>query len=402
MSQRKKYKSMKRKTKKLKVDVVNRYYYPVVAGIETLLTNVYPHLACKGWDVTIHVSKNTLSQKKILKDEEEINKVKVKRYYLGLFGFSPKIDWQNTSIVNIFNFDVFPHVRILLYCLILKYLGMKKFTLILSPQGGFTPEWSLFKPLSRVLKRIYHYTMGTYLINQVVDLVVAVSTWEKLELERKGVMKPQIVILPNGIEAEAYKNVDMLVSKHIEKKLTKIGKYIIQVGRIHPIKNYECSIKAVSKLPNSIKLVLVGPVVDSVYKRRISSLIKQLGLEDIIIFLGMVSNIDKYFLMKHAQMMIHTSLNESFCHVVNEAMSQGQICVVSDNSALPYLIEGGVNGYLVETHNYQGFANKISYVMEHSKSEIIRKMRNQNRKHALRYSWVNIGNKVDHLYRSSI
>src|SRR3989338_3836763 len=143
---RKKYKSMKRKTKKLKVDVVNRYYYPVVAGIETLLTNVYPHLACKGWDVNIHVSKNTLSQKKILKDEEEINKVKVKRYYLGLFGFSPKIDWQNTSIVNIFNFDVFPHVRILLYCLILKYLGMKKFTLILSPQGGFRIRVNFFIP----------------------------------------------------------------------------------------------------------------------------------------------------------------------------------------------------------------------------------------------------------------
>ena len=402
MSQRKKYKSMKRKTQKLKLDVVNTYYYPVAAGIETFLTNVYPQLAYKGWDVTMHVSKNSLLQKNILKEYEVIKKVKTKRYYLGLFGFSPEIDWQNTSVVHIFNFNVFPHVRILLYCLVLKYLGKKKFTLILSPQGGFTPEWSLFKPLTQVLKRIYHHTMGTFLINQVVDLVFAVSTWEKLELESKGIIKPQIVILPNGIEAEAYKNVDLLVSKNMKKKLTKIGKYIIQVGRIHPIKNYECSIRAVSKLPNSIKLVIAGPVMDYVYKRRISSLIKQLGLEDRIIFLGEVSNIDKYFLIKHAQLMIHTSINESFCHAVNEAMSQGQICVVSNNSALPFLIKDGVNGYLIETHNYKGFANKISYVIEHSKSKNIRKMGNRNRKQALRYSWEDIGNKVDHLYRSSV
>lgn len=388
-----------------KIAIIVKYFHPVAAGIETNVTETYSVLAKKGWDIDIHTSKDTLTEKNVLDDTDFIRGLNVIRYPFSRFGYFPKIDWDKIDLLALHNFDVFPHLRIILYVLFLKIIGRKKFNVVLTPHGGFNPEWSTFSRIQQLIKKTYHYSLGTFLINQTVDIVRAVSEWEKDEIISRGVKKDLVITIPNGVEKEAYQNVDELVSKEIKNKVASFGKYIIQVGRVYPIKNYETTIRALAKVNDkNLKYIIVGPQ-DHVlgkgnYEKDLLSLAKKLGLENRVIFAGVLRGIDKYYIIKHAQMMVHMAIWESFCNVVHEGLSQGLVCIVANNTALPYLIKNDVNGYCVETHEDITVAEKIQFVLDNKNTKFIKNMEERNRKYGLENSWENVAHKVDRLYRN--
>jgi len=298
------------------------------------------------------------------------------------------------------NFDIFPHLRILLYTLARKIIGKKKYSLMLTPHGGFNPEWSVFTWKQRLIKPLYHFTVGTLLINLVVDGARAVSNWERAEMIKKGVMKSRVVTIDNGIEDEAYKDVEKLASKEIKDMVKSYGDYIIQVGRIYPIKNYETTLNALAK-NDKLHYVIAGPISDSEYFKQLQDQIKQLKLTKRVHFVGVIRGIDKYYLIKKAQMMVHMAIWESFCNVVHEGLSQGLVCIVANNTALPFLIKDGVNGYCVKTKDADALAEKINFVYENQKSPFVVKMKEVNRKYGLENSWRKVAARMDSFYRKT-
>lgn len=385
---------------KRKLDIIVKYFYPVAAGIETNILETFSYLITD-WEITVHTSKDTLTEKNVLPDEEEYRGFKIKRYSYGKFGYTPAIDWEKADVVTFHNFNIFPHLYVLIYTLFLKLSGQKKYKLILTPHGGFTPEWRIFSKAGALIKKTYHYTIGTLLINLTVDKLRAVSVWEKDQIVSKGVKNSLVTVIPNGIEDDAYKNVDKLASDEIKKKVKTYDKYILQIGRIYKIKNYETTIKALAKIKGDIKYVIAGPIQDDTsYLDKLNALIKSLGLDNRVIFLGVVRGIDKYYLIKHAQMMVHMALWESFCNVVHEGLSQGLVCIVANNTALPYLIKDGVNGYCVETTDVNGVAEKIQYVLDNKNSKKIKDIEERNRKYGLEYSWKKVSEEINSYYRT--
>ncbi len=201
------------------IDVVVKYFYPVTAGIETNILETYSVFVEKGWDVTIHTSKDVYEKKNVLPDEETVRNLRVRRYAFGRFGFFPNIDWSSTDMVCLHNFDIFPHLRLLVYALVRKIFRKKTFSLTLTPHGGFNPEWSIFTPLQAFVKRAYTYTMGVMLINAVVDGVRAVSNWEKQEMIEKRINPNIITVISNGIEDEAFADLDQAATPEIKSKV---------------------------------------------------------------------------------------------------------------------------------------------------------------------------------------
>jgi glycosyltransferase involved in cell wall biosynthesis len=195
----------------------------------------------------------------------------------------------------------------------------KNFIFSLTPHGGFNPEWRIFSKAQATIKQFYHYVIGSFLINRSVDIVRAVSDWEHDQIASKGVKKYILRTIPNGVENEAYEDIDKKASKQIKTDVKSYGKYILQIGRIYMIKNYETTIKALTKLPKDVNYVIAGPIGSVAYKEKLEKLIKELGLENRVIFAGVIRGIDKYYLIKHAQLMVHMALWESFCNVVHEA-----------------------------------------------------------------------------------
>ena len=176
------------------------------------------------------------------------------------------------------------------------------------------------------------------MINASVDGVRAVSEWERNEIVSKRVASNRVVTISNGVEDEAFMNVELLATPEIKERVRDWGTYILQVGRVYPIKNYETTIRAMTLVPKHIQYVIAGPVGDMAYKNKLIELIHELGLDGRVHFAGVVRGVDKYYMIKKAAMMVHMALWESFCNVVHEGMSQGLVCIVANNTALPLLI----------------------------------------------------------------
>ena len=384
------------------IDVIVKYFIPVTAGIETNVLETYSVLAEKGWDIAIHTSKDTALEKDILSDSEEIRGLKIKRYHFGPFGFKPKIDWRNTDMVCLHNFDMFPHFQILIKSIYLKLIGKKNFALIITPHGGFNPEWSVFPLVQRIIKFAYNYSLGALLINLAADGVRAVSEWEKEEMTRHGLSKNLITVISNGVGDEAFVDIENLAGQKIKNEVESFGRYIIQIGRIYPIKNYETAIRALRYLPSDINYIIAGPVSDKKYHEYLINLSKELGLQNRVHFVGVIRGVDKYYLIKNARAMVHMALWESFCNVLHEALSQGVVCVAADNTAIPYIVKDKVNGFLVPTKNYRALADKLNYVINNYDSPEMQKIRGDNLIVGRKWSWRNVAEKMDEFYDSKI
>jgi glycosyltransferase involved in cell wall biosynthesis len=384
------------------IDIIVKYFYPVAAGIETNIYQTHKYFLKRGWSVTVHTSKDTLTEKNALKDLEEIDGIKIKRYDYGKFGFFPDIDWRNTNVVSLHNFNIFPHLQIMLYVIWLKILGKKNFIFSLTPHGGFNPDFRIFPRWIGYLKQLYHYTIGTLLINLSLDIVRAVSEWEKIEIIKKGVSKKKVITVINGAEDEAYLDIDKLASKEIKNKVNSYGKYLLQMGRIYMIKNNETAIRALTLLPKDINLVLAGPVGDEQYKASLDALIKDLGLAKRVFFHGVVRGVDKYYLIKHSETMVHMAIWESFCNVVYEALGQGLVPVVANNTALIYLVRNNVNGYTVEDKDYISVAEKIDFVMKNKNSRNMVEMSKRNKEFGLSHSWKKVSEIMEKEYLSRL
>ncbi len=384
------------------IDVIVKYFYPVAAGIETNILETYGVLVEQGWTVTVHTSKDTLTEKNHLADTETLRGIGIKRYPYRWWSFWPRIDWQKTNLVCMHNFNVIPHAFIMVYAAFLKLIGRKHFALMLTPHGGFNPEWSIFSKPVAFVKKTYHYTLGVLLINMAVDGVRAVSEWEHREIASKRVQNDRIITISNGIEDEAYGDVEGQASEEIKRRVSGFGRYVIQIGRIYMIKNYEAVVRAFLRLPADLKFVIVGPVGDRAYETNLKRMIAELGLADRVIFMGVVRGVDKYYLIKKAEMMAHMALWESYCNVVHEGLSQGLVCIVSNVYALPYLVKDGVNGYCLNPHDDRALAEKISFVLEHKNDSAIVEMKKRNRAYGLADSWRSVASRMEDFYKNAV
>lgn len=382
------------------IAVVTKYFYPVTAGIETNILETYSVLTSKNIDVTIHTSRDEYIEKNKLRESETIRKLKVKRYTFinEVVGFGINVDWEKTDIVALHNFNVF-FWRYFVIVAIHKLLGKKTYRLIVTPHGGFCPQWSMFPIVPRILKYLYHWIIGSVCINLLADEVRAVSDWEKMQMVKLGVRKNLITTITNGLENEAFMNVDTLASAEAKTLVKNLGSYMIQIGRIYPIKNYETVIRALAHVPN-IKYLIIGQEEKSAqyknYKQSLIDLAKKLKVEHRVIFGGILRGADKYYVIKHAALMVHMALWESFCNVVHEGMSQGRVCVVANNTALPLLIKNKVNGYTVDTHDSDGLSRKINFVLDPKHKHIIEEIEQRNKAIGLQDSWANV---ADHMYQ---
>jgi len=385
---------------KKRIDLVEKYFYPVTAGIEVNMLETYSVLTKKGWDVHAHTSVDSLTEKNVFKKSESHRGIRIHRKPFGLFGFWPDIDWQHTDIVALHNFNIFPHFLIMLYTLFFKIIGKKHYALVITPHGGYNPEWRVFPFWQATIKRIYHFTVGALMINLSVDGVRAVSEWEKYWMIKRFIRPSIIRVIPNGIESEAYMDVDAKASKEIKDQVKSWGNYLVQIGRIYPIKNYETTIKALSLLSDtSIKFIIVGPVhEDDGYRQSLIQLAKGLKIEDRVIFTGVIKGFDKFYVIKHSLTMVHMAIWESFCNVVHEALSQGKVPIVADNTALPFLIQDNRNGYLVETKDSVALARKIEFLIGKLDSKKIKEMSQNNREEVKKNLWSNVAAGMDKFY----
>ena len=94
-------------------------------------------------------------------------------------------------------------------------------------------------------------------------------------------------------------------------------------------------------------------------KKKLKAQAKQLGIEENIIFTGLVSTENIPVLLKVMDMVVHVSLREGLPRVIPQAFLSERPVVAFDIDGAHDIIQDGVNGYLVQPKNIEILADRI-------------------------------------------
>lgn len=215
-----------------------------------------------------------------------------------------------------------------------------------------------------------------------------------------------IVIIPPGVDTNMFHPIPNARAREW------IGSYddktVLFVGRIDPVKGLDTWFRAMKlvvdrdpTLRHRMCVCLIGGDLDDDLDpdselARLQILKEELGIGDIVTFLGGRAQASLPFYYSAADTVVMPSRYESFGLAALEAMACGTPVVASDVGGLSYLIRDGETGFLVPEGHAELFAEKISLLLHDPK--LRNEMGERGIEEALEYSWWNIGERMVELY----
>ena len=219
------------------------------------------------------------------------------------------------------------------------------------------------------------------------DIIHTVSYAMKEDLVKFNV-KHDIVVIHNGINLRNYDNFEF--DKDYQN-------YILYIGRLVFVKNLDVIISAfkdvVKKVPNA-KLIVVG---DGPMRDKWEKMVSELHLDQNIEFTGYISHEKKIELLSKCSSLLLPSSFEPFGLVLLEAFAMSKPVLVSDQRAFYEIVDEGVDGFILPTHDPHKWAEKIIYLL--SNKTICQDMGNKGRlKVESKFNIDNVVNKMESLY----
>lgn len=211
-------------------------------------------------------------------------------------------------------------------------------------------------------------------LDNKVDKIICVSYAVKKRLKAFGISDDKIEIIYNGIDAEFLFNPTNYETGLLKKEYN-IGPNTILIGMIGSLvrhKGFHVFINSVNKILNTginnTKFIIVGNSWDKkdTYRQELLSFTKQKALNSRIIFTGERRNIPE--ILADLDIIVHASIIEdSLPTVILEAMAMQKIVIASNIGGVPEIIEDYKDGILFAPGNASDLANKIIWVLNHSK-----------------------------------
>jgi glycosyltransferase involved in cell wall biosynthesis len=141
---------------------------------------------------------------------------------------------------------------------------------------------------------------------------------------------------------------------------------VLYVGQINKRKNVGGLIEAFALLkarsPNAT-LRIVGELDHTDYVNQCRRMVHQYDLQESVSFLGKADRKTLLNELSQAACLALVSKQETAPIIVEEAMAAGVPVVASKLCGLPYLIEDGITGFLVDQNNPQHIAERIHLVL---------------------------------------
>ncbi len=135
------------------------------------------------------------------------------------------------------------------------------------------------------------------------------------------------------------------------------GDYFLYFGRLSREKGILTLIKAFSKAKIEEKLLIVGSGPE---EDRLRSLVKKLGMEEKILFLGFKTGDELKNLVANALCVcLISEWYENGPYSILEAQALGRPAIVSEYGGLPELVEDGRTGYIAQAGNVSDLTDKI-------------------------------------------
>ncbi|AXX90527.1 glycosyl transferase [Arcobacter suis] len=235
------------------------------------------------------------------------------------------------------------------------------------------PAWLVYfankKSNIKVVSTVHGFnSVGFYSsIMQKSDAVICVSNSIKEYIQKHyQTSENKITVIPRGIDLELFnpKKIDETFIENFKKEFDLGDKFVVSsVGRVTQLKDYETFIKAIllvkKEIPNIIGLIVGGVRSDKEdYLNSLKNLIKELNLEENIIFTGSQSKIEQIYAL--SDVVISSSKKpESFGRAVAEAICMNKPAIATNHGGVKDIIIENVNGFFFEVGNDKELADNI-------------------------------------------
>lgn len=228
------------------------------------------------------------------------------------------------------------------------------------------------------------------------DRIIAISEHTKKDIIKfLNIAENKISVIPQAASKEFNTNIKNEAVEKVRKKY-KIGKkYFLHTGTLNPRKNLEFLVgvfSEVSKKFPDYQLVIVGK--KGWYYEGLFDLVRQLKIQEKVIFTGYIDDCDAPPLYKGAKAFLFPSIYEGFGLPPLEAMNCGIPVVSSNASSLPEVI--GPQGILLDPNDKKVWvANILKLISDQS---YYQKMSDYYLRQAKNFSWEKCAQKTIEVY----
>ena len=255
--------------------------------------------------------------------------------------------------------------------------------------------------------------VGETEVMSAADRIIAATEAEFDQLRSLyGVNPEKITIIPPGVDTHHFYPIPQDEAKEAIG-IPVQDRMALFVGRIEPLKGLDTLVRAMSIVKNTCKsfrcphyLVIIGgdpeedPDEMSAEMARIQSLCQDLGLNEMILFLGKRGQATLPYYYAAAEVVVMPSHYESFGIVALEAMACGTPVIASRVGGLAHLIQDGQTGYTIPMQDPNALAEKLRLVFVDT--ELRARLSAQAVDYAQGFRWESITQQIHQVYQEMI
>lgn len=330
---------------------------------------------------------NTISKEKAIDFQKKMQKSGITYY---------QIDFSR----NVFNLCQ----NIKAYIQLADILKNKKYELIHchSPIGGVIGRLAAYKYRIKVIYTAhgFHFYKGApiknWLLFYPIERILAKRTELLITINKEDYKRAKrftsgrIKYVPGvGIDLEKFGKHILTKEERWESRVKWMTSpkdiLLLSIGELNKNKNHQIVIRALSRLPSlPITYIIcgIGP-----YESDLKNLVKQLQLQDKVLFLGYQNNVSEFYNM--SDIFILPSKREGLSVALMEAMASGLPVICSNIRGNTDLVRNGYNGLLCS--NIEDYINAIEQL---SKNHMEREYYSRNCKRMINHFSANRVNSI--------
>ena len=230
---------------------------------------------------------------------------------------------------------------------------------------------------SSLLARVHGWMVNSWLTSKMVAVSEQVRVYA---MEQEKIEASKIMVIENGIEGLGKALISTEKRNRLRDSLgiEKNGFLLLTTGRLTIQKGHTVLLKAIAqnkKRLSTCQFVFAG---DGPQKASLQAEAKALGVEKMVLFLGVRSDIPE--LLQSADLFVQPSLWEGLSLAMLEALLAGSPVLASKVEGVVDVIENGVSGKLVEPGNVEELGKAILELLHNP--EMRKKMAKAGMRHA--------------------
>ncbi len=260
--------------------------------------------------------------------------------------------------------------------------------------------------LLNYLERLIRITLSSWLLRHAEKVLFTSIDYSQASYARNILRgrENHIGELSNGVDIHHFSPGGIspsFKSTHKPSSGDKIALLVSRLDRAHYFKGVRIFLQALSRLPESIKAIIVG---DGDMKEEYMGKAQSLNLSDRVFFAGQVpiDDLPNYYRLADVTVLPSTTMGEAFGLVLVESLACATPVIASNLPGVRSVVASGVDGYLVNPGDAQDLRAKIEQVL--SQPESVRAEMGAAGRHKVieKYSWPKIVERLEQVYLSAV